>query len=122
MFKGINKKLLFCIVLGWVLYFSRFARTSFKEHEILLFGLGFIPNFGLSFALPLIYVSNRIKSNQPIKHFNLACLITLLIMILNELVDKIQPSRVFDWLDIYASFVGVVCAYVFYRFIFNPKA
>ena len=42
-------------------------------------------------------------------------------MIFNELVDKIQPNRVFDWFDIYASFVGVVCAYLFYRFIFNPK-
>ena len=122
MFKGIDKKLLFCIVLGWALYLSRYARTGFKEQGTVLFWLGFIPNFGLSFALPLIYVSNRIKSNQPIKHFNLACLITLLIMIFNELVDKIQPSRVFDWFDIYASFVGVVCAYLFYRFIFNPKA
>ena len=89
MFKGINKKLLFCIAAGWILYFSRYARTSFKEQEIVLFWLGFIPNFGLSFALPLIYVSNRINTHKPIKYFNLACLITSLIMIFNELVDKI---------------------------------
>ncbi len=109
--------LYFGIGLGFVLYYSRYLRTDFKGHESILFWLGFLPNFGLAFALPLCYIANRINLHKTVNYFNSACITTLLIMILNEVVDKFQPKRVFDWFDIYASITGVLCTLIFYNLI-----
>src|SRR3954452_9365274 len=98
------------IIIGIILYLSKFLRTYYSGNDSALFILGFLPNFGLAFALPFIYVSNRIRLRMPVKHFNRATIITLLLMILNEIRDKYQPGRVFDWYDMYASFAAVICS------------
>ena len=116
-----RKLLSFFIILGFLIYFSRGLRADFAGNQNILYWLGFMPNFGLSFAMPLVYVANRINSKNPVSRFNWACLITLLAMILNEIVDKYQPYRVFDWLDILASLVGVVSAYILFHFFLKHK-
>lgn len=74
-----------------------------------------MPNFGLAFAIPFIYVSNRVRQKKQVKHFNISCVVTLLLMVLNEIRDKYQIARVFDMFDIYASFAGVIFAYLVYH-------
>lgn len=101
------------IVAGMILYLSKFLRPYFGDNNAALFILGFLPNFGLAFAVPFIYVANRMRLNKPIKHFIISCFITLLLMILNEIRDKYQPGRVFDWYDIYASIAGVIFSFFF---------
>ncbi|HAO48984.1 MAG TPA: hypothetical protein DCR35_06610, partial [Runella sp.] len=103
------------IVVGMMLYLSKFLRPYFGSNDFVLFILGFLPNFGLAFAMPFIYASNRIRLNKPLEHFVISCIGTFLLMILNEIRDKYQPDRVFDWDDIYASFFGVVFSF----FVFN---
>ncbi|HAK80465.1 MAG TPA: hypothetical protein DCM71_27075 [Runella sp.] len=103
------------IVVGMMLYLSKFLRPYFGSNDFVLFILGFLPNFGLAFAMPFIYASNRIRLNKPLEHFVISCIGTFLLMILNEIRDKYQPDRVFDWYDIYASFFGVVFSF----FVFN---
>ncbi|MBB3836180.1 hypothetical protein FHS57_000162 [Runella defluvii] len=103
------------IVVGMMLYLSKFLRPYFGSNDFVLFILGFLPNFGLAFAIPFIYASNRIRLNKSLEHFVISCIGTFLLMILNEIRDKYQPDRVFDWYDIYASFFGVV----FSLFVFN---
>ncbi len=116
-----RKLLSFFIVLGFLIYFSRGLRSDFEDNQNILYWLGFMPNFGLSFAMPLVYLANRINSKNPVSHFNWASFITLLAMILNEIVDKYQPHRVFDLLDILASFVGVISAYILFHFFLKYK-
>ena len=117
-----RKRILYLgIVLGFVIYYSRSLRTYFKGNEDILFWLGFLPNFGLAFALPLIYVANRTNRHKAITHFNTVCIVALLILILNEIVDKYQPKRVFDWFDIWASIIGIGCALISYHFYFKNK-
>jgi hypothetical protein len=36
-------------------------------------------------------------------------------MILNEMRDKYQSGRVFDWHDIYSSFAGVIFAFLVFH-------
>ena len=98
------------VIVGILLYLSKFLRPGFSENESVLFMLGFLPNFGLAFAIPFIYVSNRYRLNKPVKHFTIACIFTLVLMILNEVRDRYQAGRVFDWNDIYASVAGVIFA------------
>ncbi len=109
------------IVTGFFIYYSRYFRSNFKGDETVLYWLGFLPNFGLSFTLPLIYLANRINAKKPIAHFNLACIFTVLVMVANEITDKFQPRRVFDWCDIWASILGVGCALIMYHFYFKTK-
>jgi hypothetical protein len=105
----------FAIVIGMMLYLSKFLRPCFEGNDYGLFILGFLPNFGLAFAIPYIYVGNRVRFHKPAKHFTIFCIATLLLMILNEIRDKYQSGRVFDWYDIYASLGGVIFALlVFY--------
>ena len=99
------------ICVGIMLYLSKFLRIHFGDKNFVLFILGFIPNFGLAFAIPFIYVSNRVRLKRPVKHFTIACIVTLVLMILNEIRDKYQSGRVFDWYDIYASFAGIIFAF-----------
>jgi len=96
------------IFFGIILYLSKFLRLHFSDNNSVLFILGFLPNFGLAFAMPFIYVSNRVRLNKPVKHFTISCIVTLFLMILNEIRDKYQSGRVFDWYDIYASFAGII--------------
>src|SRR5688572_2915337 len=98
------------IFFGIMLYLSKFLRLHFSDNNSVLFILGFLPNFGLAFAIPFIYVSNRVRLNKPVKHFTISCIITLILMNLNEIRDKYQSGRVFDWYDIYSSFAGVIFA------------
>ncbi len=102
------------IASGMLLYVSKFLRRLTSD-DVLLFILGFLPNFGLAFALPFIYLSNRIRLNKPPRHFRLSCVITFVLMLLNEVRDKFQSGRVFDLYDVYASFAGVVFAYLVVR-------
>lgn len=103
------------IVVGMMLYLSKFLRPCFSDNNFTLFILGFLPNFGLAFAMPFIYIGHRVLLNKPVKHFTISCIVTILLIILNEIRDKYQLWRVFDWYDIYASFVGVIFAsLVFY--------
>jgi len=103
------------IAAGIMLYLSKFLRPCFTGNNSVLFILGCLPNFGFSLAIPFIYVSNRMRLNRPVNHFNISCSVTLLLMILNEIRDKYQSGRVFDWYDMYASFAGVIFAFfVFY--------
>jgi hypothetical protein len=44
-----------CIILGMLIYFTRLFREDFKGHETILYWLGFIPNFGMSFAFPFMF-------------------------------------------------------------------
>ena len=83
------------IIVGIILYLSKFLRPYFSDNNTILFILGFLPNFGLAFAIPFIYVSNRIRLNKPVKHFTISCIVTLILMILNEIRDKYQSERVF---------------------------
>lgn len=117
-----EKKIATAVIAGIILYLSKFLRTSFNDNDTALFILGFLPNFGLAFTLPFIYVSNRIRLNKPVKHFTVSCIVTLLLMILNEIRDQYQSGRVFDWNDIFASFSGVVFAFlVFHAALKNTK-
>lgn len=119
--KTINEKKLFtgAIVLGITLYLSKFLRPSFSDNNSILSVLGFLPNFGLAFAIPFIYASNRLRHNRPVKYFIAACIVTLLLMILNEIRDKYQSGRVFDWYDIYASFAGVALSFLLFHLKFK---
>jgi len=103
------------IIVGIMAYLSKFLRPNFSDNNSILFILSFLPNFGLAFAIPFIYVSNRVRLNKPVKHFTISCIITLSLMILNETRDKYQSGRVFDWYDIYASFVGVIFAFLVFH-------
>lgn len=113
----INTKRLasFAIIFGIVFYLSKFLRVYFIGSDQVLFVLGFLPNFGLAFSLPFIYVSNRIRLRQPIRYFGVACIVTVMLMVLNEVRDKYQTERVFDLLDVYASVAGSLLAYLFFR-------
>ena|SRR6186713_2900769 len=103
------------IILGMLLYLSKFLRVYFVDNSSVMFILGFLPNFGLAFALPFIYVSNRVRQKKPIRHFVTACAVTVLLMVLNEVRDKYQTGRVFDMLDVYASVAGAALAYLVFR-------
>jgi hypothetical protein len=103
------------IIVGVMLYLSKFLRHYFSDNNSVLFILGFLPNLGLAFAIPFIYFSNRVRLNKPVKHFTISCIVTLLLMILNEVRDKYQSGRVFDWYDIYASFAGVIFAFLVFH-------
>ena len=105
------------IVIGITLYLSKFLRPYFKEYNSVLFILGFLPNFGLAFAIPFIYFGNRLRLKKPVKHFTISCIGTLLLMILNEIRDKYQSGRVFDLYDIYASFAGVVFSFLLFHVV-----
>ena|SRR5690349_10343197 len=109
----------FAIVVGMILYLSKFLRMYFVNDRTLLFILGFLPNLGLAFAIPFIYVSNRVRLGKPVQHFGIACIITLLLMVLNEIRDNYQTDRVFDVLDICASAAGAILAYLVYRWTFR---
>jgi hypothetical protein len=102
----------FAIIAGILLYLSKFLRVYFLDNSSLIFILGFLPNFGLAFSLPFIYVSNRVRLKKPIRHFGISCFVSLSLMVLNEIRDKYQAGRVFDMLDVYASVTGVIVAYV----------
>ena len=103
------------ITVGIILYLSKFLRPYFSDSNSILFILSFLPNFGLAFVMPFIYVSNRVRLNKPVKHFTISCIVTLSLMILNELRDKYQSGRVFDWNDIYASFAGVIFSFLVFH-------
>jgi hypothetical protein len=107
------------IIVGISLYLSKFLRGYFIDNNSVIFILGFLPNFGLSLTLPFIYVSNRVRQKKPIRHFGVSCMVTLLLMLLNEVRDKYQTGRVFDMLDIYASVIGVILAYLVFRWTFR---
>lgn len=109
------------IFFGIMLYLSKFLRLHFGDNNAILFILGFLPNFGLAFAIPFIYVSNRVRLNKPVKHFTISCIVTLILMILNEIRDKYQSGRVFDWYDIYASFAGVIFAFIVFHVALKRK-
>jgi len=103
------------IIVGISFYLSKFLRGYFTDSPSILFLLGFLPNFGLSFAIPFVYVSNRVRVGKEVRHFGFLCVITFLLMSLNEIRDQYQSGRVFDWLDIYASSIAVVTAYLLFR-------
>ncbi len=103
------------IIVGIILYLSKFLRLNFRDQNSALFILGFLPNFGLAFAMPFIYVSNRMRLNKPLRHFGISCIVTLLLMILNEIRDQYQSGRVFDWYDIFGSLAGVVFAFLMFH-------
>src|SRR6187431_2856058 len=105
------------IIVGIILYLSKFLRACFSDNNSVLFILGFLPNFGLAYAIPFIYVSNRIRLNKSVKYFTISCVVTLLLMTLNEIRDKYQSGRVFDWYDIYASFAGVIFSFLVFQVI-----
>jgi len=105
----------YAIVVGIILYLSKFLRDYFVGNNSLLFILGFLPNLGLAFAIPFIYVSNRVRQRKSVRHFGVACIVTLLLMVLNEIRDKYQAGRVFDVHDIYASVTGIILAYLVFR-------
>lgn len=110
-----NTIIALAIIVGITFYLSKFLRDDFASNNFVLFVLGFLPNLGLSFAIPFIYISNRIRQNQRVKHFTIACMATLFLMVLNEVRDKYQTGRVFDILDILASLAGVLFAYLVFR-------
>ena len=110
-----NKIVAFAIIVGFILYLSKFLREHFAGNYSVLFILGFLPNLGLAFAIPFIYVSNRVRLQKLVKHFNIACVVTLVLMILNEVRDKYQTGRMFDVLDIFASLAGVIFAYLVFQ-------
>jgi hypothetical protein len=103
------------IIVGIILYLSKFLREYLADNPSALFILGFLPNFGLSFAIPFIYVSNRVRLRRSVKHFGISCVVTLILMVLNEIRDQYQTGRVFDIVDIYASATGVILAYLVFR-------
>ena len=113
--KKVNIIVAVAIIAGMTLYLSKYLRSYFTDYPSILFILGFLPNFGLSFAIPFIYVSNRLRLRKEVTHFGLSCIISLLLMVINELRDQYQSGRVFDWLDIYASIAGVTVAYLLFR-------
>jgi hypothetical protein len=109
----------YAIIVGIILYLSKYLREYFVDNNSLLYILGFLPNFGLAFAMPFIYASNRVRQGKPVNHFGISCVVTLLLMVLNEIRDKYQAGRVFDMLDIYASVTGIGLAYFVYRWTFS---
>jgi hypothetical protein len=48
-----------CIILGTLIYFTRLIREDLQGHETILYWLGFIPNFGMSFAFPFSFFSKK---------------------------------------------------------------
>ncbi len=113
----LNTKLSFFILIGMLLYLSKYSRSYFHENEHVLFILGFLPNFGLAFAMPFIWVSNRLRHHKIGNTIWMACLVTFLLMVLNEVRDIFQKDRVFDMLDIYASLAAVILAYFIYTWV-----
>jgi hypothetical protein len=105
----------FAIVVGIILYLSKFLRAYFVDSNSVLFILGFLPNLGLAFSIPFIYVSNRARQSKPVTHFGISCVVTFLLMVFNEFRDKYQTGRVFDMFDIYASVVGIILACLVFR-------
>ena len=120
--KNEEKITAFAITIGIILYLSKFLRPYFSDNNSALFILGFLPNLGLSFALPFIYAANRYRLNKPVKNFTISCVATVSLMILNEIRDKYQSGRVFDWYDILASVLGVMLAFLVYHLMLkvNP--
>jgi drug/metabolite transporter (DMT)-like permease len=118
-----KKIVLICICLGMAIYMMRYFRDDFKGHDSILYWLGFMPNFGMSFAFPFIF--SRPKNIFSVLtekiNFYIGCIILFIIMVLHEIVDKYQPRRVFDWMDIWASLVGVLCAAVVYYFVLKNE-
>jgi len=108
------------ILAGVMFYLSKYLRGYFNDHDAVLFILGFLPNLGLAFALPFIYVSHRVRVNKPIKYFTVSCMVTLLLMLLNEFRDRYQSGRVFDLWDIYASVAGVIFALLVFHLTLRP--
>jgi hypothetical protein len=113
--KRSNKATTLAIIVGMILYLLKYSREYFANNNLVLSILGFLPNLGLAYAIPFIYVSNRIRTRKPVKHFEISCLITFLLMFLNEIRDKYQVGRVFDMFDIYASLAGVLLAYLVFQ-------
>jgi hypothetical protein len=71
-----------CIILGMLIYFTRLFREDLKGHETILYLLGFIPNFGMSFAFPFMFFSKKhILSNLYKINFYIGCIIVFMIMI-----------------------------------------
>lgn len=110
-----------CIAAGMLLYLSKFLRP-YADSTTVLFILGFLPNAGLAFALPFIYVGNRIRLQKRTDHFTLSCFVCFLLMLLNETRDKYQAGRVFDYWDISASAVGVAFSYLVFTRIFSTDS
>lgn len=104
---------------GMLLYLSKFLRPYFTLQESALFVLGFLPNFGMSLAIPFIYIHHRRRLKKPIQRFAFVCWSVLLLMILNEVRDYYQKNRVFDWMDIFASMLGVFSAYLIFSRMYN---
>lgn len=102
------------ISVGMLLYLSKFLRPYFTHQETALFILGILPNFGMSLAIPFIYILHRQRLKKTIDRFAIVCCSTLLLMVLNEIRDYYQKNWVFDWMDMAASFVGVLIAYLIY--------
>lgn len=104
------------VSIGIILYLSKFTRSTIFQNESALFILGFLPNFGMAFAIPFIYVSHQLRKGIHVKYFSMSCALTILLMIFNEIKDKYQAGRTYDVLDIYASVAGVAVAYALFRF------
>lgn len=114
-----NKKIFALPVgLGLLLFFSWLLRAFFANKK-LLFWLGFLTSFGLAFSVPLIVlmVSEPWEGPHAQKRLRQACLLTFWALAIHECLDRLRKGRVFDILDIVASGVGVVGAYLLYRFL-----
>ena len=71
--------------------------------------------------MPFIYIGNRVRLNKPAKHFTVLYIVTFLLMIVNEIRDKYQSERVFDWYDIRALLTGVIFAFILFNMTLKER-
>ena len=115
-----NKKRFPIIVLFlvfWLLYLIPMeVRPYFKGNHDVLFWLGFIPNLGCAFALPIIGLKNKsLTYYEARKKLLISSLISLGLILSFEVSGLMRGFGTFDWLDVLMTVLGTVSVNIIFR-------
>jgi hypothetical protein len=108
------------MILSSLFYFSRLFRLQLADHQMVLWWVGFLPNFGASLGGPwliliLLYRMNKLPEDRRLFYKIAAfCIAYLLVYEWLDSTD-LRPERVFDWWDVGASIVGTGLSLGLYR-------
>jgi hypothetical protein len=112
-------------VSGGLLVFlvQQFLRPYLHAHEFLALFLGFAPNLitGFSFPFTILMRPGAFTRVEFGWLFPVWCAGTLLVLIAFEIVRPFKGAQSFDYLDIFASLVGVSLAAFSYYFWLRHK-
>jgi hypothetical protein len=102
---------------------QQFVRPHLPAYELLALFLGSSPNLILGFCFPFsILMRPRAFTRSVCRRlFNLWSTGTLLLLCLFEVARPFNGAQTFDYLDIIASFAGVILALLFYYFWLEKK-